>query len=126
MRLQNSSVVDPSEYDLQGVSDPAIELRRHKNPEFEVIGALHAQQDWKQHVGPLQEPYRGCFSPHGNFMAVAVPECIPERLEISHMRMSLLFFTMVSIVSFFLSFLHLTICHQTEDISMNHRYRGCR
>jgi hypothetical protein len=53
----------------------------HNNPELEDKGTLRAQEDWKKYVGPL-ENYKGGLGPKCNIMAVSIPECLPERLEI--------------------------------------------
>ena len=80
MDYNYSSVVDPSSYDLEGLCD-GIPLRIHKHADFEDIGAIRAQEDWRKHVSPV-EGYRGGLGPRFSFMAVSVPECLPERLEI--------------------------------------------
>jgi hypothetical protein len=80
MNFQHSSLVDPSTYDLEGLCD-GIPLRIHKHADLEDIGAIRAQEDWRKHVSPVHS-YRGGLGPRFSFMAVSVPECIPERLEI--------------------------------------------
>lgn len=82
MQFQYSSILDPDEYDLRGVCDPSLKVRRNNYPQYEVTGTLRAQEDWKRYVGSIKESYWGGLSPYGNFMAIAIPECIPERLEI--------------------------------------------
>jgi hypothetical protein len=56
-------------------------LRVHKFAHLADKGALRAQEDWKRLVGPIRN-FTGCLSPRFNGIAVAVPECIPERLEV--------------------------------------------
>ncbi|KAL8840164.1 MAG: hypothetical protein Q9176_004012 [Flavoplaca citrina] len=53
----------------------------HTHKIYEDIGAIRAQQDWHKLVQPLSD-YKGGLAASFNFMSIAVPECIPERLEI--------------------------------------------
>lgn len=80
MEFQYSTEVDPSTYDTEGLCE-GIPLRVHKYPDLEDIGTLRAQEDWRRSVGPV-ENYKGGLGPKYSFMSVAVPECLPERLEI--------------------------------------------
>ncbi|KAF2866148.1 isoprenoid synthase domain-containing protein [Massariosphaeria phaeospora] len=80
MEYKHSDIVDPSTYDLEGLCD-GIDLRCHKYQDFEDIGTLRAQEDWRKWVGPV-DMYRGGLGPKYSFMSVSVPECLPERLEI--------------------------------------------
>lgn len=80
MEYQYSRVVDPSEYVTEGLCD-GIPLRVHYNPDFEDIGAVRAQEDWSKHVAPVKN-YKGGLGPEYSFMTVAVPECLPDRLEL--------------------------------------------
>jgi hypothetical protein len=80
MAYRHSSVVDPSTYDTHGLCD-GIPLRCHKQPELEEMETLRCQEDWRKWVGPLGV-YKGGLGPRWNFMAVTVPECLPERLGV--------------------------------------------
>ncbi|MCJ1461457.1 hypothetical protein MMC07_000054 [Pseudocyphellaria aurata] len=80
MDFQYSELIDPSLYDAQGLCD-GIPLRRHKDPMREDIGSIRAQEDWAKLVAPTGF-YRGGLGPEYSFMRVAVPECLPERLEV--------------------------------------------
>lgn len=80
MEYEYSTIVDPSAYETEGLCD-GIPLRVHKYPDLEDMGSLRAQEDWTEHVGPVDN-YRGGLGPKYSFMAVSVPECLPERLEI--------------------------------------------
>lgn len=80
MEYRHSQVVDPSTYSTEGLCE-GIPLRAHRNPEREDYGTLRAQEDWRTHVAPMGE-YRGGLGPEYSFMTVAVPECLPDRLEI--------------------------------------------
>lgn len=80
MEFQYSDIIDPSRYETQGLCD-GISLRRHKEPVKEIAGVRRAQEDWTNFVGPLRS-YNGCLSAEYRFVQVAVPECLPERLEI--------------------------------------------
>lgn len=75
-----STIVDPSTYDDLGLCS-SLPLRVHKFAHLADKGARRAQEDWKRMVGPIKN-FTGCLSPRFNGIAVAVPECIPERLEI--------------------------------------------
>ena len=83
MEFKNSRLVDPSEYELDGLEGlcDGIPLREHNNSIKEDIGAVRAQEDWTKLVQPLNR-YKGGLAANFNFMSVSVPECIPERLEI--------------------------------------------
>ena len=80
MEYQYSSEIDPSAYATQGLCE-GVPLRAHHNPQLEEIGTLRAQEDWRKHVANVQN-YRGGLGPVYSFMTVAVPECLPNRLEI--------------------------------------------
>lgn len=80
MEYRFSARVDPATYSTQGLCD-GIPLRIHKNADLEDIGALRAQEDWRKYVGPV-ENFKGGLGPMFSFIAVTVPECLPERLEI--------------------------------------------
>lgn len=80
MQYKFSSVVDPSMYETHGLCD-GIPLRCHHNPELEEIETLRCQEDWRRWVGPLGF-YKGGLGPRWNFMAITVPECLPERLGV--------------------------------------------
>lgn len=80
MDFRYSDIVDPSTYDTLGLCD-GIDLRRHRNPEQEELGAMEAQRDWAHLVGGLHA-YKGGLGPKYSFMQVTVPESLPERLAI--------------------------------------------
>ncbi|RMD43624.1 hypothetical protein DV735_g1542, partial [Chaetothyriales sp. CBS 134920] len=80
MEFKHSTVVDPTTYQTHGLCD-GIPLRCHKNPELEEIETLRCQEDWRAWVGPLGF-YKGGLGPRWNFMAITVPECLPERLGV--------------------------------------------
>lgn len=75
-----STVVDPSTYETDGLAE-GIPLRVHAYPELEEKGVFLAQEDWREVVGPMDD-YRGLLGPRFSFMAVSIPECLPDRLEI--------------------------------------------
>ncbi|KAG7004607.1 hypothetical protein G7Y79_00024g055570 [Physcia stellaris] len=80
MEFRFSTVVDPATYETEGLCE-GIPLRCHHNPEFEEIETLRCQEDWREYVGPLGF-YKGGLGPRWNFMAITVPECLPERLGV--------------------------------------------
>lgn len=81
MEYKYSSVIDSSMYDTQGLCH-GIDLRRHVAGDLEEVGALRVQEDWRRLVGPLEKPFKGGLGPHISFITCAVPECLPDRLEI--------------------------------------------
>ena len=77
-----SELLDRKKYDPEDLCE-GIDLRRHYAADLEDIGAFRAQEDWRRLVGPLKKPFRGGLGPVFSFITVAVPDCIPERLEIT-------------------------------------------
>lgn len=81
MADQYSHVIDASKYDKDNLFN-GIPLRKHAAGDLEEVGAFRAQEDWRRLVGPLEKPYRGGLGPDVSFITVAVPDCLPDRLEI--------------------------------------------
>lgn len=79
-QLQYSHLVDPAEYDAQGLCN-GIPLYVHNYPQNEDAGAIRCQKDWSDLVEPTKH-YKGGLGPRWNFISVTVPECLPERLQI--------------------------------------------
>ena len=77
-----STIIDSSKWDTEGLCK-GIDLRRHVAGDLEEVGAFRAQEDYRRLVGPLENPYRGGLGPELSFMTVAVPECLPDRMEIT-------------------------------------------
>jgi ophiobolin F synthase len=82
MDYKYSTIIDWSTYDKQGLCS-GIDLRRHVAADLEEVGAFRVQQDWRRLVGALEKPCRGGLGPEFSFITVAVPECLPDRLEIT-------------------------------------------
>lgn len=80
MEFHYSELIDAGTYKTDGLCD-GIELRRHKDPMGENIGAIRCQKDWSKLVGPVKN-YKGTLGSPFSFIRVTVPESIPERLEI--------------------------------------------
>ena len=80
MDFKYSTIINPSAYEAEGLCD-GIPLRRHRNTDREVKGAIRAQEDWKKLVG-LVSNYNGALGDEYTFICVTVPECLPDRLEI--------------------------------------------
>ncbi|POS74342.1 hypothetical protein DHEL01_v207267 [Diaporthe helianthi] len=80
MEFNYSEVVAPSDYDSEGLCE-GIDVRMSKFTTLEDRGAIRAHEDWNKHIGPCRE-YRGTLGPRFSFISVAIPECIPERLEV--------------------------------------------
>ncbi|KAL9609842.1 MAG: hypothetical protein Q9167_005409 [Letrouitia subvulpina] len=77
-----STIIDSSQWDTEGLCK-GIDLRRHVAGDLEEVGAFRAQEDWRRLVGPLEKPYRGGLGPELSFITAAVPECLPDRMEIT-------------------------------------------
>lgn len=77
---QYSRLVDPSEYETQGLCE-GIPLRMHNFPRNEDVGTIRCQRDWNRFVEPL-DFYKGGLDKKWNFMSCSIPECLPERMEI--------------------------------------------
>ena len=77
-----STPLDSSIYDTDGLC-PGIELRRHVAADLEEVGAFRVQEDWRRLVGPLEKPAKAGLGPIFSFITVAVPDCFPDRLEIT-------------------------------------------
>jgi hypothetical protein len=80
MEFKYSMLVNSSAYKTEGLCD-GIALRRHKNVDKEVKGALRAQKDWNECVRTVSD-YNGGLANEYSFICVTVPECLPDRLEI--------------------------------------------
>ncbi|KAM5349173.1 hypothetical protein ACJ41O_008996 [Fusarium nematophilum] len=80
MEYKYSTIVDPSTYETQGLCD-GIPLRVHQTQETEDLGAIRAQEDWREHVAPLGFK-KASLGPEYNFLSVAFPEMRPERMEV--------------------------------------------
>lgn len=80
MDFNHSEIIEESSYETEGLCN-GIPLRRHKDPNKEVQGALRAQKDWCKLVCPVSN-YNGGLGNDYTFIRVTVPECLPERLEI--------------------------------------------
>ena len=81
MAFKYSTKIDRSKYDTENLC-VGIDLRRHAAGDLEEIGAFRVQEDWRRLVGPLENPFRGGLGPDLSFITCAVPECLPDRLEI--------------------------------------------
>ncbi|KAG8162573.1 hypothetical protein KVR01_008338 [Diaporthe batatas] len=80
MEYQYSNLLKPPQCETEGLCDGLL-IRKHIAEDLEEIGTFKAQEDWRTLVGPLSH-YRGGLGPRHSFMAVSLPECLPERLEI--------------------------------------------
>lgn len=80
MEYQFSSVLSKSTYDTEGLCD-GIPVRHHNYPDLEIRGTIEAQRNWARLVAPL-ENHKGGLGLRYNFMAISMPECIPDRFSI--------------------------------------------
>ncbi|KAI1267820.1 fusicoccadiene synthase [Xylariaceae sp. FL1019] len=80
MDFQYSREVESGGYETHDL-DGDIPLRIHKDQVLEFDGALHAQKDWTSHICDVTG-YKGGLGDPYSFIAVCVPECLPDRLEL--------------------------------------------
>jgi hypothetical protein len=77
---QTSYLVQRSSPDIEGFCK-GYPLRRHKLEDESNKGALRCRGDRVEFIGPIER--WGCCNPwEGNFAAVVLPFCKPERLAI--------------------------------------------
>ncbi|KAK7743724.1 hypothetical protein SLS62_010455 [Diatrype stigma] len=80
MEYQYSTILQLPEYETDGLCD-GLPVRKHVAEDLEEVGAFKAQEDWRDLVAPISK-YRGGLGPKHSFMAVSLPECLPDRFEI--------------------------------------------
>jgi len=80
MEFRFSVPVDPSKVDTQGLCE-GIAVRAHRDAVLEDVGIIKVQQDWRDSVAPIGF-FKGGLNPLFSFVSFAMPECLPERLEI--------------------------------------------
>lgn len=81
MELRHSFAVDASEFDGDGLFE-GVPLRASKYQVLSDMAIIRADQDWREHVGPLPTVYRGSLHRRYNATAATVPECLPDRIEV--------------------------------------------
>lgn len=67
--------------DIDGLCH-GYELRRHKHEQHANEGSLRCREDWTRYIGPI-ERWGSCNPYDGNFAAVVLPMCKPERLALA-------------------------------------------
>jgi hypothetical protein len=80
MEYRYSKQLNPEELDIEGLCQ-GLPFRVHRSPGREDLGAIMAQEDWIEHIGAYITPKAG-LGPKFNFLSVAFPEIIPDRLEV--------------------------------------------
>ncbi|KAF2866567.1 isoprenoid synthase domain-containing protein [Massariosphaeria phaeospora] len=80
MEYQHSVRLLPGQYQTEGLCD-GLSVRKHVAEDLEEIGTFNAQEDWRNLVAPMSN-YKGGLGPKHSFMAVSLPECLPDRFEI--------------------------------------------
>lgn len=75
-----AETLDLSEYDTQGFC-PGYTLLRHRFESLANDGCHEARTDWIQYIGTVAE-FGGCNPLNGNFTALVLPLCKPERLQL--------------------------------------------
>jgi hypothetical protein len=76
-----AEILDLSKYDTHGFC-PEYPLARHKYERAADDGCHEARLDWIQYIGPVTE-FGGCNPRNGNFAALVLPLCKPERLRLT-------------------------------------------
>lgn len=80
MLYKHSYELSADEYSTGGLAG-TIPVRCHRSGFLETRGAHRARSDWAEHVGSVEGRHGGLTHRFG-LMQVAVPECLPERLEV--------------------------------------------
>jgi hypothetical protein len=75
---QTAYSLDISHYDTHGFCKD-YPLRKHKFEEQANDGSHQARLDWAQYIG-ASDQFGGCNPINGNFTALVLPLCRPERL----------------------------------------------
>lgn len=75
-----SEVIGLSQHDTHGFC-PEYTLRRHKYESLANAGSLEARRDWAEYVAPCDK-FGGCNPYNGNFTAVVMPGCRPDRIRL--------------------------------------------
>jgi hypothetical protein len=83
MAFFNSRQIHPNAYprDMCGLS-VWLPVRVHENPSIADRGALRAQRDWERTFGLLPPGFCGTMCTDFNFVAITMPETLPDRLEL--------------------------------------------
>ncbi len=81
MEFRYSTLVDPSTYGTDDLICDGYSLRVSKHKDLDDLGTIRAHEDWREHVSPVGL-YKGSLGPEYNFVSVALPECLPDRVEI--------------------------------------------
>ncbi|KAK0639609.1 isoprenoid synthase domain-containing protein [Cercophora newfieldiana] len=81
MELPHSNLVDPADYETDGLICDGYQLRVSKYTDLADLGSIRAQQDWSKHVAPTKF-YKGTLGDTYDFISLCIPECRPERIEI--------------------------------------------
>ncbi|KAK8067601.1 geranylgeranyl diphosphate synthase [Apiospora saccharicola] len=80
MEYRYSQLLHSSQYETEGLCDGLL-VRKHNTEDLEEVGTFKAQEDWRTLVAPISK-YKGGLGPRHSFMAVSLPECLPDRFEI--------------------------------------------
>ncbi|KAK4120553.1 terpenoid synthase [Parathielavia appendiculata] len=75
-----AETLDIAQYAAHGFC-PAYPLKRHRHETLANAGYHEAREDWAKYIGPACE-FGGCNPLDGNFTAVVLPLCRPERLRL--------------------------------------------
>ena len=77
---QTSYFVNITQYDTHGLAT-SYPLRRHRFEAEANIGCHEARLDWAKYVRPVEE-FGNCNPVNGNFTAVVLPFCRPDRIRL--------------------------------------------
>lgn len=77
---RTSNLVDLSQFDTEGFCR-SYTLRRHVFEHLANAGCQEARVDWAKYIAPVDK-FGGCNPINGNFTALVLPFCRPERLHL--------------------------------------------
>jgi hypothetical protein len=75
-----AETLDISQYATHGFC-PDYPLKRHRHETLANAGCLEARNDWARYIGPARE-FGSCNPVNGNFTALVLPLCKPDRLSL--------------------------------------------
>ncbi|KAL2166793.1 hypothetical protein VTG60DRAFT_2146 [Thermothelomyces hinnuleus] len=105
-----AETLDISQYATHGFC-PDYPLLRHRYESLANAGCLEARKDWARYIGPAGE-FGGCNPFDGNFTALVLPLCKPERLRL-----------VAYVIEY--AFLHDTIVEGVESEHLNETDKVC-
>jgi hypothetical protein len=75
-----AETLDISQYATDGFCQD-YPLKRHRHEALANAGSLEARRDWARYIGHAGE-FGGCNPLNGNFTALVLPLCRPDRIRL--------------------------------------------